>query len=50
MSVKEWVRGNRTSWKSGKGRQNVTPARDDVHLIRVAVTERTASSGQLAER
>ncbi|XP_071039865.1 uncharacterized protein [Parasteatoda tepidariorum] len=37
-----------TTRKSGSGPRNVTSARDDRHLVRMALTDRTAPSRQLA--
>lgn len=47
---KQWTEENRTTRKTGSGRRKVTSARDDRHLVRMAVTDRTASSRQLAAR
>lgn len=45
---KQWIDENRTTRKTGSGRRKVTSMRDDRHLVRMAVTDRTASSRQLA--
>ena len=45
---KQWTDEGRRAWKSGSGPRNVTSARDDRHLVRMAQTDRTASSRQLA--
>ncbi|KFM72979.1 Transposable element Tc1 transposase, partial [Stegodyphus mimosarum] len=45
---KQWTDECRTTRKSGSGPRNVTSARDDRHLVRMARTDRTASSRQLA--
>lgn len=45
---KLWTDEGRTARKSGSGPRNVTSARDDRHLVRMALTDRTASSRQLA--
>ncbi|GFV53594.1 transposable element Tc1 transposase [Trichonephila clavipes] len=45
---KQWTDEGRTAWKSESGPRNVTSARDDRRLVRMAQTGRTASSRQLA--
>ncbi|GFX13744.1 transposable element Tcb2 transposase [Trichonephila clavipes] len=45
---KQWTDEGRTALKSGSGPQNVTSARDDRRLVRMAETDRIASSRQLA--
>ncbi|GFY23553.1 transposable element Tc1 transposase [Trichonephila clavipes] len=45
---KQWTDEGRTAWKSGSGPRNVTSARDDRRLVRMAQTDRIASSRQLA--
>ncbi|GFU90667.1 transposable element Tc1 transposase [Trichonephila clavipes] len=45
---KQWTDEGRTARKSGSGPRNVTSARDDRRLVRMAQTGRTASSRQLA--
>lgn len=45
---KQWTDKHRTTRKTGTGRQKVTSERDDRHLLRMAVNDRTASSRQLA--
>ncbi|GFX11155.1 transposable element Tcb2 transposase [Trichonephila clavipes] len=45
---KQWTDEGRTARKSGSGPRNVTSARDDRHLVRMAQTDRTSSSRQLA--
>ncbi|GFU08986.1 transposable element Tcb2 transposase [Trichonephila clavipes] len=47
---KQWTHEHRTSHKTGSGRRKVTSARDDRHLLRIVVNDRTASSRQLAAR
>ncbi|GFW23148.1 transposable element Tc1 transposase [Trichonephila clavipes] len=47
---KQWTDAHRTTRKTGSGRRKVTSARDDRHLLRMAVNNRTASSRQLAAR
>lgn len=47
---KKWTEENQTRRKPGSGARNSTTARDDRHLIRMAVTDRTASSRVLAQR
>nr|XP_042907697.1 uncharacterized protein LOC122271223 [Parasteatoda tepidariorum] len=44
---KQWTDECRTTRKSGSGPRNVTSAHDDRHLIRMALTDRTAPSRQL---
>ncbi|GFX46369.1 transposable element Tc1 transposase [Trichonephila clavipes] len=41
---KQWTGEGRTARKSGSGPRNVTSARDDRRLVRMAQTDRTASS------
>ncbi|GFW20122.1 transposable element Tc1 transposase [Trichonephila clavipes] len=45
---KQWTDEGRTARKSGSGPRNVTSAREDRHLVRMAQTDRTAFSRQLA--
>ncbi|GFU72947.1 transposable element Tc1 transposase [Trichonephila clavipes] len=45
---KQWTDEGRTARKSVSGPRNVTSARDDRRLVRMAQTDRTASSRQLA--
>ncbi|GFY24274.1 transposable element Tc1 transposase [Trichonephila clavipes] len=45
---KQWTDEGRTARKSGSGPRNVTSAPDDRRLVRMAQTDRTASSRQLA--
>ncbi|GFW02309.1 transposable element Tc1 transposase [Trichonephila clavipes] len=45
---KQWTDEGRTVQKSGSGPRNVTSARDDRCLVRMAQMDRTASSRQLA--
>ncbi|GFU01082.1 transposable element Tcb1 transposase [Trichonephila clavipes] len=45
---KQWTDEGRTARESGSGPRNVTSARDDRRLVRMALTDRTASSRQLA--
>ncbi|GFW34402.1 transposable element Tc1 transposase [Trichonephila clavipes] len=45
---KQWTDEGRTDRKSRRGLRNVTSARDDRRLMRMAQTDRTASSRQLA--
>ncbi|GFV58357.1 transposable element Tc1 transposase [Trichonephila clavipes] len=45
---KQWMDEGWTARKSGSGPRNVTSARDDRRLVRMAKTDRTASSRQLA--
>ncbi|GFV72776.1 uncharacterized protein TNCV_1232901 [Trichonephila clavipes] len=47
---KQWTDEHQTTRKTGSGRRKVTSARDDQHLFRMAMNDRTASSGQLAAR
>ncbi|GFX48442.1 transposable element Tc1 transposase [Trichonephila clavipes] len=44
----QWTDEGRTARKSGSGPQNVTSAPDDRRLVRMAQTDHTASSRQLA--
>ncbi|GFW78016.1 transposable element Tc1 transposase [Trichonephila clavipes] len=44
---KHWTNEPRTVRKTGSERRKVTSARDDRHLLRLAVNDRTASSRQL---
>ncbi|GFW13020.1 transposable element Tc1 transposase [Trichonephila clavipes] len=44
---KQWTDEGRTARKSGSGPRNVTSARDDRRLVRMAQTDHTASSRQL---
>lgn len=46
----QWIEEGRTQRRAGTGPHNVTTARDDRHLVRMAVTDRTASSTVLARR
>ncbi|GFX27839.1 transposable element Tc1 transposase [Trichonephila clavipes] len=45
---KQWTDEGRTARKSGSGPRNVTSPPDDRRLVRMAQTDRTASSRQLA--
>ncbi|GFY24528.1 transposable element Tcb2 transposase [Trichonephila clavipes] len=45
---KQWTDEGRTARKSGSGPRNVTSAREDRRLVRMAQTDRTAFSRQLA--
>nr|XP_042908021.1 uncharacterized protein LOC122271290 [Parasteatoda tepidariorum] len=45
---KQWTNKCQTTWKSGSGPRNVTSARDYRHLVRMALTDRTAPTRQLA--
>ncbi|GFX67597.1 transposable element Tc1 transposase [Trichonephila clavipes] len=45
---KQWTDEGRTARKSGSGPRNVTSAPDDRRLVRMAQTDRTASSKKLA--
>ncbi|GFT25681.1 transposable element Tc1 transposase [Trichonephila clavipes] len=47
---KLWTEEYRTTRRTGSGRRKVMSARDDLHLLRMAVNERTAFSRQLAAR
>ncbi|GFX06071.1 transposable element Tc1 transposase [Trichonephila clavipes] len=47
---KQWTDELRTTRKTGRGRRKVTSVRDDRHLLRMAVNDRTASSRQLKAR
>ena len=47
---KKLTEENQARRKPGSGARNCTTARDDKHLIRMAVTERRASSRVLAQR
>ncbi|GFU20840.1 transposable element Tc1 transposase [Trichonephila clavipes] len=47
---KQWIDEYRTTRKTGSGRRKVTSARDDRHLLRMTVSDRTASSRELAAR
>ncbi|GFV33239.1 transposable element Tcb1 transposase [Trichonephila clavipes] len=47
---KQWTDEHRTTRKTGSGRRKVTSARDDRHLLSMAVDNRKASSRQLAAR
>ncbi|GFX13073.1 transposable element Tc1 transposase [Trichonephila clavipes] len=47
---KQWTDEHRTTRKSGSGGWKVTPARDDRHLLRMAIDDHTASSRQLSAR
>ncbi|GFY08271.1 transposable element Tc1 transposase [Trichonephila clavipes] len=44
---KQWTDEGQTARKSGSGLRNVRSARDDRRLVRMAQTDRTASSRQL---
>ncbi|GIY58064.1 transposable element Tc1 transposase [Caerostris darwini] len=44
---KQWTDECRTTRKSGSGLRNVRSAREDRHLVRMALTDRPASSRQL---
>lgn len=45
---KQWTDEGRTQRRAGSGPRNRTTARDDRHLVRMAITDRTASSTVLA--
>ncbi|GFS59081.1 transposable element Tc1 transposase [Trichonephila clavipes] len=45
---KQWTDEPRTTRETGSGRRKVSSARDDRHLLRIAVNDRTAFSRQLA--
>nr|XP_042912142.1 uncharacterized protein LOC122272465 [Parasteatoda tepidariorum] len=45
---KQWTNECQTTWKSGSGPRYVTSARDYRHLVRMALTDRTAPTRQLA--
>ncbi|GFU93902.1 transposable element Tcb2 transposase [Trichonephila clavipes] len=47
---KQWTDEDRTTRKTGSGRWKVMSARDDRHLLRMAMKDHTASSRQLATR
>ncbi|GFV14635.1 transposable element Tc1 transposase [Trichonephila clavipes] len=47
---KQWTNEHRTTQKPGSERRKVTSARDDRHLIRMAVNDHAASSRLLAAR
>ncbi|GFY02992.1 uncharacterized protein TNCV_979971 [Trichonephila clavipes] len=47
---KQWTDEHLTTRKTGSGRRKVTSARDDRHLLRMTVNDRTASSRHLAAR
>ncbi|GFS92791.1 transposable element Tc1 transposase [Trichonephila clavipes] len=47
---KHWTDEHRTSRKFGSRRRKVTSARDDQHLLRMAVNDCTAASRQLVAR
>ncbi|GFT00677.1 uncharacterized protein TNCV_3113921 [Trichonephila clavipes] len=42
----QWIDEHRATRKSGSGRRKVTSARDDPHLLRMAVNDRIVSSRQ----
>ncbi|PRD36641.1 UNVERIFIED_CONTAM: hypothetical protein NCL1_08022 [Trichonephila clavipes] len=44
---KQWTDEPRTTRETGSGRRKVSSARDDRHLLRIAVNDRTAFSRQL---
>ena len=46
----QWTEESRTQRRAGTGPCNVTTARDDRHFVRMAVTDRTASSTVLSRR
>ena len=46
----QWREEGRTQRRAGTGPRNVTTARDDCHLVRMAVMDRTASSIVLSRR
>ncbi|GFX82100.1 transposable element Tcb2 transposase [Trichonephila clavipes] len=48
--LKQWTEEHRTTRKTGSGRRKMTLARDDRHLLRMTVEDRTASSRQLTAR
>nr|XP_042908286.1 uncharacterized protein LOC122271363 [Parasteatoda tepidariorum] len=45
---KQWTNECQTTWKSGSGPRNVTSARDYRHLVRMALTDSTVPTRQLA--
>ncbi|GFW63336.1 transposable element Tc1 transposase [Trichonephila clavipes] len=47
---KQWIDEHRTTRKTGSGQQKVTSARNDRHLLRIALKDRTDSSRMLAAR
>ncbi|GFY19166.1 transposable element Tcb2 transposase [Trichonephila clavipes] len=47
---KQWIDEYLTPRKTGSGRWKVTSSRNDRHLLRMVVNDRTASSMQLAVR
>ncbi|GFV56368.1 transposable element Tc1 transposase [Trichonephila clavipes] len=47
---KQWAYEHRKTRKTGNGRRKMSSARDDQHLILMAVNNRTASSRQLVTR
>ncbi|GFV74490.1 hypothetical protein TNCV_5129321 [Trichonephila clavipes] len=47
---KQWTNGHRITRKTGSKRQKVTSARNDGHLLRMAVNDRTTFSRPLAAR
>ncbi|GFV71733.1 transposable element Tc1 transposase [Trichonephila clavipes] len=47
---KQWIDEYQTTRKTGSGRRKVTSARDDRHLLRMTVNDRTGSSRKLAAR
>ncbi|GFY23728.1 transposable element Tc1 transposase [Trichonephila clavipes] len=47
---KQWINEHRTIRKTGSGRRKLMSACDDRYLLRMAVSERTASSRQLVAR
>ena len=46
----QWREEGRTQRRAGTGPRNVTTARDDRHLVRMVMTDRTASSTVLSRR
>ena len=46
----QWREEGRTQRRAGTGPRNVTTAQDDRHLVRMAVTDRTASTTVLSRR
>ena len=46
----QWREEGRTQRRAGIGSRNVTTARDDLYLVRMAVTDRTVSSTVLSRR
>ena len=47
---KKWTNGHRTFRKTSRGRRKMMLARDDWHMLHIAVNDRKASSWQLVAR